>query len=619
MYSLWILRLALSAIRDKGYLMKLTKNILWVMLFVTSGLLLTGCDDKKEEAVGNDAGLKVRYMVLGARVRGIDPGDIGDITSSSIASQNFECLYQYHFLKRPYQLVPCLAAAMPEVSDDNLTYTIKLRDDVYFFDDPCFPDGKGRKVVANDFIYAWKRIANIKYLSKNWWMFDSRIVGLDEFRDYTKTVKNKNDVDYNRPVEGLKALDDFTLQIKLKKPWPQIIYMLAHLPTAPMAKEAVDYYKDNIINVAVGTGPFKMIEGPRGNRIVMVRNPKFRKEYYPSEGEPIDKEKGFLKDAGKKLPLVDKLVYTLIEEDQPRWLLFLQGKIDATGIPKDNFAQAVTPERALTPFLKEKGIALEVQDDPSTYWFGFNMEDPVVGKNLPLRRAMSCAWDREEFIEVFMNGRGIPAKGIFPPTFPEYDKDYVNPWAQYNLERAKKLLAEAEKIHGGKITVTMALPGTDTYSRQMGQYFKRSMKRIGLDVKLDYMDWPTFQDQIKTKSVQIFAMGWVGDYPDGETFLQLFYGPNESPGSNNFNYKNPVYDELYRKVSVMIESPERLKLYRQMERMICDDAPAIFMHHPIAIIPYYTYLENYKPGNFVWGAAKYSNINLQKRKELVGR
>jgi ABC-type transport system substrate-binding protein len=599
--------------------MKPIKKYLWLLLIVISGLFWPGCGGNDEQQLPDDAGKKNRYMILGARVRGLDPADTSDTTSSAVATQCYECLYQYHFLKRPYEVIPCLAKSMPEISDNGLTYTIHLRDDVYFIDDACFPGGKGRKLVAGDFVYAWKRIANIKNLSRNWWVFDGKVVGLDEFRDYTKSVKDKKDVDYSKVVEGLVAVDDLTLRIKLKKPWPQIIYLLAHLPTAPMAKEAVDYYGDKIINVAVGTGPFMIKDGIRGNRIVMIRNPKFRKEYYPSEGAPGDKEKGYLNDAGKPLPIIDGLVYTFIEEDQPAWLMFLQGKVDATGIPKDNYSQAVTAERTLTPFLKNKGIDLVIQQDPSTFWFGFNLEDPVIGKNLPLRRAMSLAWDRKEFIDVFINGRGIVPNGFFPPMYKEYDKDFVNPWAQYDLKRAKEQLALAEKIYGGKITVTLSMPGVDTLFRQMGQYFKRSMNRIGLNVKIDYMDWPTFQDRVKAKSTQIFAMGWVGDYPDGETFLQLFYGPNGSPGPNDFNYKNPKYDELFVKASVMNDSPERLKLYRQMERIVCDDVLAIFTYHPVAFVPYYTYLENYKPNNFAWGTSKYSDINLEKRKELVGR
>jgi len=587
-------------------------------VFVVCALLIAGCGQSSSGGAGS-ANKKTRYVALGAKVRGLDPGDIGDVTSSGVASQCYQCLYQYHFLKRPYELIPCLATDMPQVSSDRLTYTIKLRRDVHFVDDECFPGGKGRRLTVHDFIFAWKRIANIKYRSKNWWMFNGKIAGLDEFREYTKTCKTKDEVDYSRPVEGLRALDDFTLQIKLRKPWPQITYMLAHLPTAPMAHEAVEHYGDGIINVAIGTGPFMVKSWHRGSKIVMVRNPNYHKELYPSEGEPGDKEKGWLDDAGKPLPLIDEIVYFIVEEDTPRWLMFLKGTIDASGIPKDYYDQAITAERTLTPKLLAKGIDLIIQEDPSTFWFGFNMEDPVVGKNLPLRRAMSCAWNRKEFIEVYRNGRGIPAKGIFPPFFKEYDPEFKNPWCEYNPDLAKKLLREAEKLAGGKLTVTLSLPGTQTYYRQTGDYFKRSMAAVGLEVELDLFDWPTFQDKVKTKSIQMFAMGWIADYPDGENFLQLFYGPNQSPGPNNFNYKNDEFDKLYRKIAVMQDSPERERIYRKMERMVCEDCPAIFSLHGVGFIPYYKYLKNYKPNVFAYGTAKYSNIDLKLRKKLVGR
>jgi len=593
-----------------------------VLVFVVVGVvvLLGGCGRSNDsEGKGNQRS-KIRYVAIGAKIRGLDPGDIGDVTSSAVASQCYETLYQYHYLKRPYELIPCLAQSMPKVSEDGLTYTITLRKDVYFVDDPCFEGGVGRRLTVHDFIYAWKRIANIKYLSKNWWIFDGRIVGLDEFRNYTKTVEKKEEVDYSRPVEGLRALDDFTLQIRLTKPWPQITYLLAHLPTAPMAREAVEYYGDQIMNVAIGTGPFMLKSWKRGSKLVLVRNPKFRKELYPCRGEEGDRQKGFLADCGKELPLLDGIEYLIVEEDQPRWLLFMQGKIDASGIPKDFYNQAVTPQRELTPQLKAKGMELIIQEDPSTYWFGFNMEDPVVGKNLPLRRAMSCAWNRAEYIDVFTNNRGIPAKGIFPPMLEEYDPNFVNPWTQYDLDRARELMKQAVALNGGKpLKVTLSLPGTDTVFRQMGQYFQRCMAKIDLKVEVDYYDWPTFQDRVRSKSIQIFAMGWVADYPDGQNFLQLFYSPNESPGPNNFNYKNPEYDALYRRIETMPRSPERLKLYRRMERIVCDDCVAIVSLHGVGFVPYYKYLRNYKPHAFGYGLAKYQNIDLELRRKLVGR
>jgi len=598
----------------------MTRRTVALLSAFAGSMLVLGCGRTNQATAKDDPGLKVRYAALGSKIRGLDPGDIGDVTSSLVASQCFETLYQYHYLKRPYELIPCLAEDMPQVSDNGLTYTIHLRKGVYFTDDPCFPNGSGRELKVQDFIYAWKRIANIKYLSKNWWIFDGHIVGLDKFRDYTKSLKGNEAVDYDRPVEGLKALDDYTLQIGLTKPWPQATYLLAHLPTAPMAKEAVDHYGDQIMNIAVATGPYKLESWTRGSKLVLVRNPKFREELYPCEGEPGDRGSGLLDTCGKKLPFVDRVEYTIIEEDQPRWLLFMQGKIDASGIPKDFFAQAVTDQRKLSPQLAAKGIDLVIEEDPSTYWFGFNMEDALIGKNLPLRRAMSCAWNRAEYIDVFTNNRGIAAKGIFPPMFKEFDRNWVNPWADYSLDRAKKLMQEAIALNGGKsLEVTLSMPGTDTTFRQMGQYFQRCMDKIGLKVKVDYSDWPSFQDRIKSKSTQIFAMGWVADYPDGESFLQLFYGPNESPGPNNFNYHNPEYDKLYQQISVMPDSDTRVKLYRQMERIVCDDCVAILSLHGVAYGPYYKYIRNFKPHAFGYGLMKYIDIDLDLRHKLVGR
>lgn len=592
----------------------------WIIPITLAAALIIGCKGNESKDTQHiTEGKKIIYAALGAKVRGLDPGDIGDVTSAAVASHCYETLYQYHYLKRPYQIIPALAAQMPEISEDGLTYTIRIRDDVYFVDDKCFPNGKGRQLEAEDFIYAWKRIANIKYRSKNWWLFDGKIAGLDEFREYTKTCKGQYDVDYSRPVEGLKAIDKLTLQIKLKRPYPQFLYILTMIPTAPVPKEAVDFYKDNFINVAIGTGPFMLKEWIRGSKIVLVRNPRFRKELYPKEGEPEDIEKGLLEDAGKPLPLVDGIVFNIIEEDQPRWLLFMQGKIDSAGIPKEFFHQAITPEGKLTEELIRKGIDIIIQEDPSTFWFGFNMEDPVVGKNLPLRRAMSCAFNREEYIKIFTNNRGIPAKGIFPPIFKEYDPDFENPWCRFDIDQAKRLIKEAEKIAGGRISLTLTMPSADTNARQVGEYFRRSMARIGVDIKVEYLSWPAFLDKIKNKGAQLFALGWIADYPDGENFLQLFYSKNVSPGPNNFNYKNPEFDKLYEKAAVMQDSPERLALYRKMERIVCNDCPAIFTMHGVAYIPYYKYLKNIKPNPFMYGTAKYRNIDLELRKKLVGR
>jgi ABC-type transport system substrate-binding protein len=581
-------------------------------------LVIGGCGGSPS---GEDANEMVLYAALPAKIRGLDPGDIGDVVSATVAAQCFECLYQYHYLKRPYQLIPLLAASMPEASEDGLTYTIKIKQGVYFADDKCFAGGKGRELKASDFVFAWKRIADIKYFSKNWWIFDNRIIGLDEFREYTKTCARREDVDYSQPVEGLQTPDDHTLVIKLKKPWPQIVYLLAHQPTAPIAKEAADYYGKDIISHPVGTGPFKLTVWHRGSYIEMVRNPSFRGEFYPSEGEQGDLENHLLDDSNRHLPMVDRILFVLIEEDQPRWLQFMRGKLDATSIPKDNFAQAIDPSRDLTAEMKKRNIHLKTFKNPDTFWIGFNMEDEVVGKNKPLRKAMSYGIDRERYIEIFWNNRDDVAYGFIPPVMKAYNPEISKLGISYDPRKAKQFVKEAERVHGGKLpTLKLSTGGTDTLARQICQFYQRSFKEIGLDVEVEYMDWPTFLEKIKTKSTQMFTLGWVADYPDPENFLQLFYTKNASPGTNNFNYSSPEFDKVYEQVAVMPDSPERTELYRKAEQIVLEDCPAVFINHRVAYVLHHDWVLNYKPHVFQYGLAKYRRVDKTKRatyKELL--
>ncbi|MHC4220785.1 MAG: ABC transporter substrate-binding protein [Planctomycetota bacterium] len=576
-----------------------------------AALCFVGCDNSPKPADDE----VVLYTALAAKVRALDPGDIGDTTSSSVASQIFECLYQYHYLKRPYELIPQLAESMPQVSDNGLTYTIRIKKGVYFTNDQCFEGGKGRQLKASDFVFAWKRIADIKYLSKNWWIFDNRVVGLDEFREYSKTCKTAADVDYSHPVEGLQTPDDHTLVIKLKKPWPQIVYLLAHLPTAAIAKEAVDHYGKDIINHPIGTGPFKLKLWHRGSFIELVRNKNFRTETYPSQGQSSDTVDGYLADAGKPMPFTDRIVMMLVQEDPPRWFLFLQGKIGASGIPKDNFNEAIDQRSGLTEEMKKRNIHLRIFRDPSTYWIGFNMEDPVLGKNKPLRRALACAVDRRKYIELFTNNRGEIPYGFVPPLMKSYDPEIKKTAKNfYDPQKARGLVKEAEKIYGGKLPkLILAVPGTDIVFRQRGEFLKRCFIEAGLNVEMDYMDWPTFQNKVKSKSAQMFMLGWIADYPDVENFLQLFYSKNASPGPNNFNYYNPTFDALYERVAVMHDSSERMELYRKAERLVIEDCPAIFLMHGVAFVLHHDWLENYKPHAFGYGQSKYRRINTEKR------
>jgi len=555
-------------------------------------------------------------LPLFTKIQTLDSGNLTDVYSLGIASQIFESLYEYHYLKRPCELVPLLAEEMPQISDDYLTYTIRIKKGIFFQDDPCFPDGKGREVTAADFVYALKRIANVKYMSQRWPDWNGRIVGLDEFREFTKGFQRELDVDYSRPVEGLQALDDYTLQFKLTKPWPQLAWYLASAVTAPAAREAAEYYGRDIMYHPVGTGPFRLKIWQRSFYIELVRNETWHGGFYPAEGEPSDAENGYLADAGKPLPFADAILYRIIEEFQPAWLMFLRGDLDMMQIFKDNFSQAVNPDTlTAAPEMSERGIRLLVFDDPSVFWVGFNMQDAVLGPNKPLRKAICRAIDRQAANRLFFNGVHKIAYGYLPPGLEEYDPNIVHTdYARYNPAEARALIQEAQALFGGPIPpLTIAIPGTSNLDRQIGQFLQKYFADVGLQLRVDYMDWPTYLDGLNKGKLQIFFSGASPSIPDSLDMLMAFCSWNWGYGGNHFYYSNPQFDDLYRQVEGMFPGPERTRLCRRMERIMLDDYPAAFLSHRVSIAIIHDWYKNAKPHVFSYNTAKYRKIDLEQR------
>lgn len=588
--------------------------LLSVVLLITGAFSFSSCKKSTPDEPNQPVVLQQR---LRTRVQTLDPMDVRDTTGTSVASDVFDTLYDYHYLKRPYEIIPMLAAAMPTITENGTCYTIPIRGDVYFHDDACFPGGKGRLLKAQDVVYAWKRIADVKTRSVSWWILDKRIVGLDAFREYSKTCQ-KDKVDYDRPVEGLQALDDYTLQVKLNEPWSQFIYWMAYIATAPVAREAVEYYGPEIGFHPVGTGAFKVDRWLSGAYVEASRNVRYF-DRYPTEGEAADKENGLLADAGKPLPFVDKVIWRIVVEDQPRWRLLLKGLIDMVGIPKDNFGQVFSSGLKVSKDFTDRNIRMTTFDEPSTFWVSFNMLDPVVGKNKALRLAISHCIDRQKFIDVFFDGRAHEAFGFIPPIMPGYDPNiskYSN--SRYDINKAREYLEEAKKQAGGTIPrLRVAIGGTDPTNRQMCQFIQRSMQSIGLDAEIDLYDWPTFLEKLRKSDMQTFIVGWTADYPDVESFLQIFYSKN-APYPNEFNYNNPRFDAIFEKISAMPDCPERLDLYREAQKIINEDVPCAFTFHRVSFIMCHDWISNVKPNSYKnemagWGMTKYYRIDPQKR------
>lgn len=567
-------------------------------------------------------------------IRGFDPAKAGDVASGLAIGKVYEGLLQYSYLYRPYRVEPSLAERLPEVSDDGLTYTFKLRRGVFYQDDPCFTNnnGKGRELTAQDFVYSIKRIADVKNQSTGYWAFNDRIEGLDEFRNITA---NTTQTDYDLPVEGLRAPDDRTLVIKLKSPYPQLLWILTMHYAFAVPREAVEYYGAEFLNHPVGTGPYIVKAWRRNYRIEYERNPKWsetgREVFYPSDGAPGDKEEGLLDDAGKRLPFYDRIVQYVIDDASTQWLKFVAGEIESSGISRDNWDAVLTREMGLGDKLQNLGVRLFTTPTLDIAYLGFNMDDPVVGgnpgrpgmdpdriaKNRKLRQAITCAFNSTDWIR-FWNGRVSRAKGPIPPGVAGYAED-PTPYP-FDLGKAKTLLAEAgypdgiDPSTGTPLSLTMDIgSAADADVRQSVELTVAFLKEIGVKLTANYNNWPAFLSKMERRQCQLYRLAWVADYPDAENFLQLFYGPNSSPGPNHSNYINPEFDVLYEKIRVMPDCAERTDLYKQMARIVIEDCPWVFMHHGMAYGLHHSWVQNYKPHDFPYGMEKFKKVDTQKR------
>jgi ABC-type transport system substrate-binding protein len=591
-------------------------------------------------ACGNDPyrlekGRAINYTGLAEDPRTLDPAQVSDTTSAEILDQIYDSLYQNAYLDRPYKVVPALAAGYPEkrtfyedVQENGvqrkaarMEYVFKLRDDIYFQDDPCFPNGKGRRVTAGDVVYAVKRLADPAVESTGYWLVAGKIKGMDAF---FKNAAVRGKADYSADVEGLSAPDDRTLKITLNEPYPAFIYVMSMPYTAPVAAEAVAYYnsrgREGFSRHPVGTGAFRLKSWKRQHRIILERNPNFRKELYPAEGAPGDGQNGLLADAGKQLPFVDEVWYTIISAAQPVWLLFLQGYLDSSGVPQEQFDRVITNQMGLSDAFKKKGISLEVSSDLDLYYIAFNMRDPVLGKNKRLRQALSLAYDSDLYNQIYLNGRAIDAQGPLPPGIFGYDAHFRNPYKTHDIEKARQLLAEAgypggiDGRTGKRLELTYDIGSDSVRAREAATFDMRCFEQLGISMKLQVN---TFSQQLERTMKGTFQMteaGWVADYPDPENFLQLLYGPNKPPNANMSSFSDPEYDRLYERIKTMEDTPERAELIHRMVEIVVEECPWIFNVHTPAYVLRHSWCRNGKTSSISGNYRKYLRIDVEARR-----
>jgi ABC-type transport system substrate-binding protein len=577
----------------------------------------------------------ILYAALAEDPRTLDPAQVSDTTSAEILTQIYDSLYQNAYLDRPYRVVPALAAGYPEkrifhefIRENEgirkvarMEYVVKLRDDIFFQDDPCFPQGKGRRVAAADVVYAVKRLADPAVQSTGYWLVAGKIKGIDAF---FRKAAAAGKADYGQEIEGLKAIDERTLRIILTEPQPSFIYVLSMPYTAPVAREAVEYYntpgRDGFARHPVGTGAYRLKSWNRQHRIILERNPTFRKETYPAAGEPGDREKGLLEDAGKRLPFLDEVWYMIVAAGQPAWLLFQQGYLDASGIPQEQFERVISSNLELSPDFIRKGIRLEIAGNLDVFYIAFNMRDPILGKNKTLRQALSLAYDSDLYNEIYLNGRAINAQGPLPPGVFGYDPEFRNPYKTRNLARAKELMAAAgypggiDVKTGARLELTYDIGSDSVRAREAATFDMRCFEELGIRMKLQVNTFSQYLTRTHKGTYQMTSSGWLADYPDAENFLQLLYGPNAPPNPNHSAFSNAEYDGLYERMKVMEDTPEREAVIRRMVGIAVEECPWIFNIHTPSYVLRHSWYENGKAHSISGNYKKYLRVDPEARR-----
>ena len=566
----------------------------------------------------------IRYAFQVAET-GFDPAQLSDLYSRTVISGIFESLLTFDYLARPFKMKPLTAEAMPEISPDFTRFTFKIRPGIYFADDPAFK-GKQRELTAQDYVYSIKRHYDPQWKSPNLYLLENaKLLGLTELRK--KVMAAKQPFPYDVEVEGVKALDRYTLQFTLAEPSPRFHQQLLTDSSAfgVMAREVVEFYGDKIMEHPVGTGPFKLGEWRRSSRIVLVKNPGFRDERYEAEPPPDDARSQAIaaKLKGRKLPMVDRVEIAIIEETQPRWLSFLNGQSDFLERLPNEFAEVAIPNNELAPNLVKKGIVMDRAPlVDATLASLFNQDNPVVGGYTPdkvaLRRAISLAYNSAEEIRLVRKNQAVPAQAAIAPLTFGYRGSLKTEMSDYDVARAKALLdlygyvdkngdGWREQPDGSPLVLEYATQ-PDQLSRQLVELWDKGMKSIGLKIVFKSAKWPENLKASRAGKLMMWGVAWSAGSPDGDTFLALAYGPNKGQ-ANHARFDLPAFNKLYIQQNKMADGPEREKVMEEASKLMVAYVPYKISSHRIATDLMHPWVYGYRRNPFVREFWKYVDID----------
>ncbi len=543
------------------------------------------------------AGLKVLRYAFEVAETSLDPVKVNDLYSRILTPHMFEGLYTYDHLARPSKLKPLTAEAMPRHSDDYRVWTARVRPGIYFADDPAFK-GKPRELVAQDYVYAWKRFADPANKSPVWsGMETDGYVGLAELRQ--RALDEKKPFDYEKEIEGVRVLDRYTIRFTLKEPRPRFLETLAGGDLyGAVAREVIEHYGSEAEAHPVGTGPFKLAQWRRSSLIVFERNPQFREMFYDAEPAADDVEGQALlaRFKGRRLPMVDRVEISIIEEEQPRWLSFVSGESDLAYRVGYQFAPQAMPNGKVAPNLAKQGIRGYPVVESAGNFFLFNMDDPVVGGYTPaqvaLRRAFGLGLDSQTIINYAYNGLGTLAQGPTLPNTSAYDPKLKTECSEYNPARANALLdlygfadrdgdGWRERPDGSPLVLRVSTQSQQR-DRKIAEVLTKNMKTLGIRVESLVAQWPENLKSARAGNYQVWSLGLSAAGPDSGGGYQR-YDSRQIGGQNMARVRLPELDALYDKLEILPDGPERLDAFRQAERLAIAYMPYKFTLNRVSL------------------------------------
>jgi len=548
-----------------------------ILTFLAGAVLAT--------ALAAGAAEKVFRYAFNVAETGFDPAEVSDLYSSNILPNLFDAPLAYDYLARPVKLVPNTLEAMPEVLEEGTLYRLKVRPGIYFADDAAF-GGSKRELTAQDYVYSIKRLFDPKKRSPNLYQLEGNIVGMDEV---LAKARKDNRMDYDAPAEGLRALDRYTFQVRLKQPNYNFLYYFAYCNlTCAVAREVDEHYKGKTAEHPVGTGPYKLAFWKRSSKMIFERNPNFREDYFAAtapEGNALSQEI-VARHKGRRLPMVDRVEVYIIEEPQPRWLAFLNSEHDMAERMPDQFANVAIPNGEVAANLKRRGIRLQQVPGMELTYSYFAMNHPILGGYTPdkiaLRRAITMGNDIREEIRIPRKNQGIPAQSPIGPGAAGYDPDFRSNATEHNPPKAKALLdmfgyvdcnndgyRDLPRKAAGDPCLPMVIEyaaAPDGQQQPLVELWKKNMDNIGINMQFRREKWPDLLKASHAQKLQMWGLGWSAAVPDADAFFVMLYGPNGGQ-ANHSRFKLPEFDRLYEKAKRLPDGPERNALYREMNRL----------------------------------------------------